>query len=218
VNETFDDEDRAIARALGTDADATGPVDERALDDYREVLAHMPFDERTPPADLEERVLAAAVARRAPAKVVAALEARRSRRTAARWTVVGASLAAAAAVVAFLLASGGGSDPAPKARMELANSTRATVDAVLATPGVRQGTLVDTGSVALAPDGRGVVYDLADGTYTIDLIADGGVATLGPVDARGGVIAFDVDHPERVEVVTVRSGGRLLATAQLTKG
>jgi hypothetical protein len=216
VNDTWDDEDRAIARALGTDADAGGgPVDERALDDYREVLARMPFDERTPPAGLEDRVLAAAAARRAPAAV--ALDTRRTRRAGARWAVLGATVAAAAAVVAFMLSTGSSNDPVPTAHMELANATRATVDSVLATPGVRTGSLVDTGSVALARDGRGVLYDLDDGSYSIDLVSAGGVTTLGPADARDGVVAFDVDHPERVDVVTVRSGGRVLATAQLTE-
>ena len=60
-------EDQVIGRAL--DADDTNETDEAAmdratLDEYQRVLAHLPFDEIAPPAELEDRVVAAALAQR----------------------------------------------------------------------------------------------------------------------------------------------------------
>ncbi len=77
MSDTWDDEDRAIAQALDAGIDG-GPVDERAVAEYREVLGHLPLEPITPPSDLEDRVVAAALGRR-PAGT-AALDAARSRR------------------------------------------------------------------------------------------------------------------------------------------
>ena len=66
VTDAWDDEDRAIARALGVDA-ARRRRARRSIDavaDYEAVLAALPFDEVAPAPELEDRMVAAALARR----------------------------------------------------------------------------------------------------------------------------------------------------------
>jgi hypothetical protein len=77
-------EDRVIARALDADDNDEAAMDRATLDEYRRVVALLPFDEIEPPAALEDRVLAAALARR-PATVRSI-----SRRRTARWATLGA--------------------------------------------------------------------------------------------------------------------------------
>ena len=81
MSDPWDDEDRAIARALDAAPDAeTAGADENAVDAYREVLGELPIPERTPRPELEERIVAAALERR-PASIptIAGARARRVR-------------------------------------------------------------------------------------------------------------------------------------------
>ena len=89
-----DAEDRAIARALDADDAASlvtgvGSADDdmSATDEYREALSYLPFAEVEPAPELEDRVVAAALARR-PADVPA-LERVARRRSIARRVTTG---------------------------------------------------------------------------------------------------------------------------------
>ena len=55
-------EDRVIARALDAEEADEAAMDRATLDEYRRVLAHLPFEEVAPPAALEHRVFEAALA------------------------------------------------------------------------------------------------------------------------------------------------------------
>jgi len=216
VNEPREDAvDRAIARALdmpGTADDADGAGDD-AVREYREVLSHLPFDEVPPPAGLEDRVVAAAAARR-PASVVPIAHRESARRRAtARAVGFGATAVAAAAVIAFALAPRG--DGGPDARIEQAASSNA-LDAVLAAEGTRAAALGDAGSVALASDGTGYLYDLTlePGDYTLALTTSDREIDVGRFSTGGSVLAFEVDGDVgTVTGAVVRAGETVVATA-----
>jgi Anti-sigma-K factor rskA len=201
-------EDRAIARAL--DADGTDEIDEAAMnratiDEYRRVLAQLPFEELAPPAVLEERVVEAALGRRPAAARSIAGSARR-RRT-ARWVTLGAAVTAAAAVIAFMFATTGDGEPAPGGRVALAGAGRED-RGVLSAEGVRRAPLIgkndgQVGDVALAPDGRGLLQNLnldpllaqlgdRTGVPGVWLGTDGKVVPIGPLDMTSGDFALDV--------------------------
>jgi anti-sigma-K factor RskA len=174
MTDAWDDEDRAIARALDAmeddevtvgdagDGDASdGTIDLEALDDYRTALSHLPFDEVTPPSDLEARVMAEAVTRR-PSTTVSLDRARYQRRSRIRWAAIATATVAAAAIVAALLVDTDRTTQ-PSGSIETVAAQRADVDAALADPATRTGTLSGAGVqglVALDPDGSGFVYDL----------------------------------------------------------
>ena len=63
MTETWDDDDHAIAAALGAGvpAGADGPIEADAFADYEAVAGYLPFEEIAP-RDLEDRVVAAALA------------------------------------------------------------------------------------------------------------------------------------------------------------
>jgi hypothetical protein len=163
MTDAWEDEDRAIARAFGVDADALG--------EYEAVLAALPFDAVAPRSELENEVVTAALARRpAAARAIATQRgaggrSRRGRSTALRWVAIGAAVAAAAAIAVALAAGRPASGPgSPGGRIAPAAST-AGVAQVLAQPGARTGVLRTTngetaGRVALAPDGQGFLYEL----------------------------------------------------------
>jgi hypothetical protein len=188
-----DAEDRVIARALH--GDDTGPdVDAAALGEYREVLSHLPFEERTPPADLEDRVVAAALARR-PARATALAAARaRRRRATTRWAVLGTAAAVAAAVVAVTTVGSDG-DGGLGAEVESVVATRADVDSALALDGTRTAVLQSTetvGRVALTATGDGYVFDLtlpapeAGRAYWLWLRTGDDAVRAGPLRAGDG--------------------------------
>ena len=98
----YDDEteDRVIARALDADDSDEAAMDRATLDEYRQVLAYLPFEEIEPPAALEDRTIEAALARR-PAEIPS-INRRAKRRATARWVTLGAAVTAAAAVIGFM--------------------------------------------------------------------------------------------------------------------
>jgi len=155
-------EDRAIARALTGEAAQTdgAAMDRATIDEYSRVLSYLPFDEIAPPVDLEDRVIAAALARR-PATVRSI-----SGRRAARWATLGAAVAAAAAVIAFMFITANDSgNHTPGGRVDLVGQNRqAVIPPILNSPGVRQTTLTaadhKVGEAALAKNGSGVLYDI----------------------------------------------------------
>ena len=156
-------EDRVIARALDTDNSDEAAMDRATLDEYRKVLAYLPFEEIEPPAALEDRTIEAALARRPAA--IPSINRRAKRRATARWVTLGAAVTAAAAVIGFMFVTGNDAKATPGGRVDLAGAgTENVVDPVLATPGVRKAPLMVSnrvvGQAALTPDGDGVLYDL----------------------------------------------------------
>jgi anti-sigma-K factor RskA len=162
----YDDEteDRVIARALDDDNSDEAAMDRATLDEYRKVLAYLPFDEIEPPAALEDRTIEAALARR-PAEIPS-ISRRAHRRATARWVTLGAAVAAAAAVIAFMFATtGNDATTTPGGRVDLAGAANEDVlTPVLTTPDVRKAPLIGdgrtVGKAALTPQGDGVLYDL----------------------------------------------------------
>jgi hypothetical protein len=159
-------EDQAIARAFALDDDNEAAMDRAVVEDYQRVLSYLPFEEVEPPAELEDRVVAAALAAR-PATVRNISSARRARRRAtARWATLGAAVAAAAAVVGFMVVTSNDAKPTPGGSVELAGAGHQAVRApILEQPGTRKGDLIDMkgamrGKAALATNGDGVLYDL----------------------------------------------------------
>jgi hypothetical protein len=172
-------------------------------DDDRAVLAHLPFDEVTPPPELEERVLAAALARRpAGADELAAVRHRRRRR-ARLLTAVAAAVVAVVAIGALVATrdrSSGASN-----RIEAVSANRADVQELLDSAGSRTGRFPGgTGKVVLANDGRGDLYDLqASGRVNVAIETADGAVVLGDAVPRNGIIAFHVQHPEAVRAVSI---------------
>jgi hypothetical protein len=158
-------EDRVIARVLDLEDGDEAAMDRATLDEYRRVAAHLPFEEVAPAPELEDRVVAAALAVRPPA--AHSIDARARRRATARWVTLGAAAAAAVAVVTFMFTTsddtgtvGGRVDPI---------RTDFPVQELVGEPGTRDAELSSegvgpdqppAGRVALAPDGDGVLYDL----------------------------------------------------------
>ncbi len=159
-------EDRVIARALDAEEADEAAMDRATLDEYRRVLAHLPFEEVAPPAALEHRVFEAALASR-PASVPSIAGRAAKRRSTARWVTLGAAVAAAAAVVTFMFTTSGDSGGVG-GRVELTRTVGAP-DNIVNQPGARTATLTsegvqgatqEIGKVALAPNGEGVLYEL----------------------------------------------------------
>jgi hypothetical protein len=218
MSDGWDDEDRAIARALGADAEGQGADDARA-DEYREVLGHL-APEVAPRPGLEDDVMAAALARR-PAEVPSVDGARRRRANRIRVAVLAAALVAAVFLGALIVHNEGSGPSAPAAHVAPAAVHRADVAALLRAPGTRHGTfrpvLPTRGSVALGTDGKGIVYDLrTDAPVSLGLISDAGSTVIGPTRAANGSIGFVVDHPERVTAVDLIRNGATIGRAQLT--
>ena len=207
-------EDAAIARAL--DMEGAGPAEEQLVDEYRDVLSHMNFEELAPAPELEDRMVAAALARR-PAGVHTLDAARAKRRSRTRMAILGATAAAAAIAVAFLLAGGDSNPGAPNGHIELSTSQAADVEAILSEPGARVGTFSNgAGNVSLSPAGQGDVYGLKiTGPVTIGLVSADGTSALPRATPVDGVIGFGVDHPDRVTAITLSQHGREVATASL---
>ena len=127
-------EDRVIARALDADDSDEAAMDRATLDEYRKVLAYLPFEEIEPPAALEDRTIEAALARR-PAEIPS-INRRAKRRATARWVTLGAAVTAAAAVIGFMFVTGNDakSTAACRARPRRVGAPENVVDPVLATP------------------------------------------------------------------------------------
>jgi hypothetical protein len=208
-------DDRAIARALDADAD-DGPVDEHLVDDYREVLAHMPVEEVPPRPELEDAVVADALARRpAAAPDLAAPRARR--RTRSRLAVLGAAAVAAVVVGAFLFTTGS-SSKAPSAHIQSIAANTNEVDALLQQPGSRTGIFSPSGGqVVIGKKGAGDIFGLLnDSPVEIVLETDKGSTQLGPATPTNGVVSFTVTHPELVRAVRLTTPtGTLLGRAPL---
>jgi len=169
MTDAWDDEDRAIARALGVDAPDPGGApapDAELVAEYENVVAQFPFESVAARPELENQVVAAALARRpAAARAIDGGRSTRRRSTTPRWIAIGATLAVAAALVVALAVERPGQGPgSPGARIAPVAST-GSVTQVLSEPGTRKGVLANasgttTGRVALGPDGQGYLYDL----------------------------------------------------------
>jgi hypothetical protein len=215
VTDAWDDDDRAIASALHTPADRA-PLDDRAVAEYREVLAHLPVDEVAPPRELEDRVLAAALARR-PASPRPLDNARSRRRSRARAATLGAVAVAAAIAVALLVTTRDSSAPAPTGRIvAVAVSQQDFND-----PGTRTGRFDrGLGTVALNPAGNGGILGLGTARAVgVWVDTKRGTTSLGAATAENGVIAFTVEHPDLVTAVRITEpGGAEIARAPLSAG
>jgi hypothetical protein len=177
VTDAWDDEDGAIARALGVEPPDGVRVDDESVADYEAVVAMLPFEEVEPAGDLEDRVVAAALSRR-PAAVRSINTTRNAgeparTRSVRRWLGAGAAAVAAAAVVVVLIAgrtpSGSGSTGG---RIEPA-AANGGIAKVLAEPGTRQGVLRSPTGVA----GGRVLLDLGGSGYLTGLAIPAGTAT-----------------------------------------
>jgi hypothetical protein len=210
VTDAYDErDDDAIARALGGD-DAS--ADDAATAEFRRVLTHMPFAEVEPPPDLEERVLAAARARR---RGVTRSLGRRPARPFRRAGV--ALLAAAAAIAAVVALAVEARDPAgPRGRIENVAAPRADVARLTSERGARLGVFSgDAGRVVLTRDGAGYIYDLAADEVEVGVEAGSATTRLGTARPRAGVVAFVVDDPDRVTAVRLRLPDGELVRAEL---
>jgi hypothetical protein len=215
----WDDEDRAIARALdaSADADLVG-VNEALVDEYRDVLAEL-APESTPRPGLEDDVVAAAIARRPAAAPSVDRGRRRANRV--RIAVLAAAVAAGVFVAGLIVNERSTGNEAPTAHISLTTVQRADVEALLRAPGTRSGVfrpaLPTGGRVALGTSGKGIVYDLrSDAPVSFGLISQSGSTIIGPARAVGGAIAFVVDHPERVTSVDLIRNGATIGRARLT--
>jgi len=218
VSDTWDAEDRAIARALDAAPEReTHGADERDVDAYREVLGHLPSPAVTPSAELEDRIVAAALRRRAA--TVPALDGAHARRT-HRFRVAALATAAVAAVVVvgLIVGTNGSGSPRPGGHVSLAAASNADVEAVLRAPGTRTAEFTaPPARVAIGRNGDGAVFDLTAGDAVgIGLVGDAGTTVIGPARPTAGVIAFVVDHPERVTAVTLVRDGVEIARTNLT--
>jgi hypothetical protein len=183
-------------------------------DEDRAVLAHLPFDEVAPPPELEQRTMAAALARR-PAGTDEVAAARRRRRRHIRLAV--ASAAAFVAIIASgALVATRDQSSGPSNRIEAVSTNRADVQELLDSAGARTGSLAaGSGRVVLAPDGRGDLYDLEEtGAVRVAIETADGTVVLGDATPSEGIVAFHVQHPDlvRAVLVTPRSGQTLRAT------
>ncbi|MET1000282.1 MAG: anti-sigma factor [Acidimicrobiia bacterium] len=219
-----DAEDRAIARALDAD-DAASLVtgvgsadgDMSATDEYREALSYLPFAEVEPAPELEDRVLAAALARRPAA--VPALERVARRRSRARRVTLAGTAVAGAAVISLLVGTADRPERALRGRIEeIADS----VTSIVEEPGTRTATLTaadreSVGTAVLTTDGDGVLYDLALPTPAssqvlwVWLVTPGEHVRLGPVadpDTRsiGFTVTGDTDAVKGIAVSAEPAG------------
>jgi hypothetical protein len=227
VNDSGDAEDRAIARALGAAPEAeTAGADEQLVDQYREVLGAMQSETATPPLELEDRIVAAALARRPaatgverPATVSSLDRARDRRRLRLRVAALAVATVAAAVVVGAIVQTGRTDSPVASGRLSLTTLKRADVDALLRTQGTRTGSFgAGLGSVAIGRDGNAAVYDLRiKAPLVVRLTSNGGTTSLAPTRPTGAAIAFVVDHPERVNTVSLVRNGVEIARAELSR-
>jgi hypothetical protein len=165
-------------------------TDEMWDDEDRAVLAHLPFDEIAPPPGLEDRVMAAALARRPVPQ---------SRSGRGRAILAGLAIAALIAGVVMIAATQR-SVTAPT-RIVVTSASRADVEHVLTERGARTGAFTNgAGRVVLAPNGRGYLYDLRS-TGQMSVAIDN--VAVGKAQPHGGIIEIKVQHPERVRAVTV---------------
>lgn len=215
MSDTWDDEDRAIARALDAGADQQD-VDEDLVDGYRDVLSEMPIPTVTPPPGLEDRIVSAALARR-PAAVPTLDSARSRRRLRVRVITLVAATVAAAVVVGVIVSNASSGPSNTSGHIALAGAQRGDIEALLQAPGTRTAPFSGGhGRVALGRDGNSAIYGLTDpGPVGIGLESRGGTTLLGPVSPRAGAIAFVVDHPERVTAVQLLRNGAVIARAVL---
>ncbi len=218
MSDAWDDEDRAIARALHVPAPG-GPLDDRDVAEYREVLGHLPLDELIPRTALEERVLAAAVARR-PAATTPLDAARARRRSRARAATLAACAVAAALVIAVLVTTRDSSSPAPTGRITAVSLSHQDVNTFAREPGARTGTFDrGLGSVALTPAGNGIFELAAASTVRVWLETKRGPTLLGAAIPNNGVVGFSVDHPDLVTAVRINApDGAEIARAPLSAG
>ena len=218
MSDTWDEDDRAIARALH-EPDDGGPADERAVAEYREVLGHLPFDAIAPPGDLEERTMAAALARR-PASATALASARSHRRSRARAASLGAVAVAATIVVAVLVTTRDTSSPAPKGRISAVSVSRDDFAALVGEAGSRTGGFDrPPGNVALTPAGNGGIFGLTTlVAVNVWLDTKRGTTSLGSATPKNGAILFTVDHAELVTAVRLtKLDGTEIARAVLSR-
>jgi hypothetical protein len=216
VNGPWDDEDRAIARALDVPAD-DGPVDEHAVGEYRRVVALLPVDELAPPPELEDRTIAAALARR-PASAVSLDGARRRRRTYARLAGLGAVAATAAIVVGVLAATrDSSSTPDPSGQIVTVAATSENAEEMIDSPGARTGAFGGGGGAVLTSEGRGALYDLpTTSVVVIELVTVDARTAIGSAAPDDGAVVFTVDRPELVVAIRISfvNGGEI-ASAEL---
>jgi hypothetical protein len=219
MTDAWDDEDRAIARALGAEVpegEAAPAPDPAALAEYEAVLAALPFEAVAPRPELENEMVATALARRpAAARAIGSAPSSRRRAVSPRWIATGMAVAAAAAIAVALAVGGTATGPAsPGGRIAPAAAT-GSVARVLAEAGTRTGVLhapdgATTGKVALGTDGQGFLYDLPPSTGTARwLWLDAGseqvlVGRLGDASTVHFVVSGDVNAVRRVLVTTER--------------
>jgi hypothetical protein len=217
VTDAWDDEDRAIARALGVDGPETdATINAELVAEYETVLAQLPFDAVAPRADLEDQVVAAALERRpAAARAITGGRSPARRSAAPRWIAIGAAAAVAAALVVVLAVGRPSSEPgSPGGRIAPAASS-GNVTQLLADPGTRAGVLrsatgAPSGRVALGRDGQGYVLDSrppAPGTW-LWLDTTSGPVLVGRITTSPTVhfvVRGDLDAVEGV-FVTVETG------------
>jgi hypothetical protein len=235
MTDAWDDEDRAIARALGAevpDGEAAPAPDPAAVAEYEAVLAALPFDAVAPRPELEHEMVATALARRpAAARAIGSAPSHRRRTVSPRWIATGVAVAAAAAIAVALAVGGTATGPAsPGGRIAPAAAT-GSVERVLAQPGTRTGVLHapdggTTGKVALGADGQGFLYQLtpAPAGAARWLWLDTGtekirVGRLGDASRVHFVVRGDVNAVKRVLVTTERgtpaTPGRVRSVATL---
>jgi hypothetical protein len=188
-------------------------AEDRELDEFSDVLAYM-SPEAQPPADLEDRMVSAALARR-PASATAPRA-----RSRTRVALLAATAVAASIVIAVLVTTRDTSTHAPTGRIENVGTATVDVAALSAQPGARTATISGTpGSVVLAPDGQGAVFDLSPSPQPLVLTLEtgSGDVVLGTVLPTNGTVAFVVDRPEKVRAVRLGAPeGTPLGRAELS--
>ena len=217
MSDTWDAEDRAIARALDAASEAeTRGADDQLVDEYREVLAQLSVPLAEPRPALEDRIIAAALERR-PATVATLDRSRARRRLRVRVAVLAAATVAAAVVVGVIVHDNEGASTVARGHVNLATLRRSDVDALLTAPGTRTGVFgPDLGRVAVARDGDAALYDISgSGLVSIGLVSSGETTVIGPARPESGVVGFVVDHPERAVAVTLLRNGVEVGRAQL---
>ncbi len=236
-----DREDAAIARALHQPLGAGSPdrddrdasrEDQDSVDEYREVLSHMPFDEVRPPDSLESRVLDAARSARAPrtpdpagketpaAPAPAAIPIERARSARARrWLLPSVAAAAVAAAVALVvLRPAADSRPGSTDAQVVSAPTPRELAALLDEPDSRRAELTDAsgatvGRAVVGEEGTGYLYDLAlpatagGERLWLWLVSSGDHVSAGGFDDRARRVGFEVDGAVDAVLVTIEPAG-----------
>src|SRR5262249_12937214 len=175
------------------------------------------LEEVQPRPELEDVVVAAALARR-PAAAADLGAARARRRTRTRLAVLGVAAVAAVVVGAVLFATGS-SSTTPSAHAPNVAANAADVDTLLQQPGSRTGIFSPSGGeVVIGKKGAGDIFGLLnDSPVTIVLETDKGSTQLGPATPTNGVVSFTVTHPELVRAVQLTTPtGAVLGRAPLS--